>query len=149
MNLTEATVEVAALEWLADLGYAIVHGPDIAPGEPVAERASYGDVVLVERLRTALARLNPAVPAAALDEALRKVLRPDSPSLLVNNRVFHRMLVEGVNVEMRRIDGSIAGVQVRLVDFAQAAANDWLAVNQFTVIEGQHHRRADIVLFVN
>jgi type I restriction enzyme, R subunit len=70
-------------------------------------------------------------------------------SVLVNNRVFHRMLVEGVNVEMRRPDGSIAGVQVRLVDFAQVAANDWLAVNQFTVIEGQHKRRADIVLFVN
>ncbi len=105
--------------------------------------------MLVARLRAALARLNPAVPAAALDEALRKLLRPDSPSLLVNNRVFHRMLIEGVNVEMRRPDGSIAGAQVRLVDFAQVAANDWLAVNQFTVIEGQRNRRADIVLFVN
>jgi len=145
MNLTEETVELAALDWLAGLGYALVHGPDIAP----AERASYGDVVLVERLRVALARLNPAVPPVVLDEALRKVLRPDSPSLLVNNRVFHRMLVEGVNVEMRRSDGSIAGVQVRLVDFARIEANDWLAVNQFTVIEGQYNRRADIVLFVN
>jgi type I restriction enzyme R subunit len=149
MHLTEADVEQAALGWLAALGYAVVHGPAIAPGEPGAERGSYGDVVLVERLRAALARLNPAVPAAALDEALRKVLRPDSPSLLVNNRAFHRMLVEGVNVETRRPDGSIAGAQVRLLDFAHVAANDWLAVNQFTVIEGRHNRRADVVLFVN
>src|SRR5688572_6614464 len=131
MNLTDATVELAALDWLADLGYIIVHGPDIAHGEPGAGRASYGDAVLVERLRAARARLSPAVPAAALDEALRKVLRPDSPSLLVNNRAFHRMLVDGVTVETRRPDGSIAGAQVRLVDFVNVNANDWLAVNQF------------------
>jgi type I restriction enzyme R subunit len=106
--MNEGTVESATLDWLAGLGYAVVQGPDIAPGEPGAERASYGDVVLVERLRAALVRLNSAVPPVALDEALRKVLRRDSPALLVNNRVFHRMLVEGVNVEMRRSDGSIA-----------------------------------------
>jgi type I restriction enzyme R subunit len=149
MSLYESHVEEAALTWLGELGYAVGHGPDMAPGEPAAERASFGDVVLVGRLREAIRRLNPAVPEEAREEALRKVLRPDTAALLGNNRTFHRMLRDGVPVEYRRPDGSIAGDRVQLVDFVRPDSNDWLAVNQFTVIEGQHNRRPDIVLFVN
>ena len=138
-----------AVVWFELLGYAVGHGPHLAPGEPAAERDSFGEVVLVGRLREAIRRLNPAIPEEAREEALRKVLRVGTPSLTQTNRAFHRMLRDGVPVEYPRPDGSIAGDHVRLVDFGDVRANDWLAVNQFTVIEGQHNRRPDIVVFVN
>ncbi|MBK5958367.1 DEAD/DEAH box helicase [Rhodoplanes elegans] len=148
---TESVVEEAALEWLGGLGYAVRHGPDIAVGAPAAERhdSNCRDVVLEERLRGALARLNPGLPADALDEAFRKLLRADAPSLIERNRLVHRMLVDGVTVEYRRADGSIAGAQASVLDFEDPERNDWLAVNQFTVAEGHHVRRPDLVLFVN
>jgi type I restriction enzyme R subunit len=149
MSLNESIVEDAALEWFGELGYAIGHGPQIAPGEAAAERDSFGEVVLVGRLRAAIRRLNPAIPEEAREDALRRVLRVGTPSLTQTNRALHRMLRDGVPVEYPRPDGSIAGDHVRLVDFAEVGANDWLAVNQFTVIEGQHNRRPDIVVFVN
>jgi len=149
VSLNESIVEDAALEWFAELGYSIGHGPHMAPGEPAAERDSFGEVVLVERLRDAIQRLNPAIPDEARQEALRKVLRIATPSLTQTNRAFHRMLRDGVPVEYPRSDGSIAGDHARLADFADVQANDWLAVNQFTVIDGPHNRRPDIVVFVN
>jgi len=149
MSLNESMVEDAALEWFGELGYAVGHGPHLAPGEPAAERDSFGEVVLLGRLREAIRRLNTAIPEEAREEALRKVLRVGTPSLVQTNRAFHKMLRDGVPVEYPRPDGSIAGDHVRLVDFGEVRANDWLAVNQFTVIEGQHNRRPDIVVFVN
>lgn len=149
MNLNESIVEDAALAWFGELGYALAHGPHLAPGEPAAERASFSEVVLAGRLRAAIRRLNPAIPEEAREEALRKLLRVGTPSLAQTNRAFHRMLRDGVPVEYPRPDGSIAGDHLRLVDFDDAGANDWLAVNQFTVIEGQHRRRPDIVIFLN
>ena len=149
MSLNESIVEDAALEWFSELGYAVGHGPHLAPGEPAAERDSFGEVVLAGRLREAIRRLNPAIPEDAREEALRKVLRVGTPSLTQTNRAFHRMLRDGVPVEYPRPDGSIAGDHVRFVDFDDARANDWLAVNQFTIIEGQNNRRPDIVVFVN
>jgi len=175
MSLNESIVEEAALEWFGELGYAVGHGPQLAPGEHAGgtltpalsqgERESYREVVLVGRLREAIRRLNPAIPEEAREEALRKVLRVATPSLVQTNRAFHRMLRDGVPVEYPRPDGSIAGDHVRLVDFGDVRANDWLAVNQFTVIEGSssspagrgkgegasglHNRRPDIVIFVN
>ena len=244
-NFTESVVEEATLAWLESLGYAVLHGPDIAAGEPAAERndSNYRDTVLEGRLRQALVSLNPDLPAEALEDAYRKLTRSDAPSLLERNRAVHRMLVDGVNVEYRRKDlpaprpgwyfvyaircdddsiyigqtenleqrwrqhvagtasdhtrkhrpinlehyeeyesreqaverekwlktgfgrtwlkqeieagrarqagGSIAGAQARLIDFDKPDNNDWLAVNQFTVAEGQHTRRPDVVLFVN
>ena len=149
MNLTESIVEDAALQWFGELGYTLAHGPDLAPGEPAAERDGFGDVVLAGRLRNAIRRLNPAIPEDAREDALRKVLRVATPSLVQTNRAFHRLLRDGVPVEYPRPDGSIAGDHVRLVDFDEVLANDWLVVNQFTVTEGQHNRRPDIVVFLN
>ena len=106
-------------------------------------------MVLAERLRAAIDRLNPDIPGEAREEAFRKTLRPESPSLVGNNRVFHAMLRDGVEVEYRTADGTIRGDRLRLVDFDKPLKNDWLVVNQFTVIEGQHNRRPDIVVFVN
>ena len=151
MNLNkiyESDIEEASLEWLADLGYTILHGPDIAPDTPNAERSTYNEVILMQRLRDAVARLNPKIPADAQEEAIRKVLNPDSPALVPNNRAFHLMLVDGIEVEYRQPDGTIRGERVRLIDFDTPENNDWLAVNQFTVVETSE-RRPDIVLFIN
>jgi type I restriction enzyme R subunit len=150
-RFAESVVEDAALSWLDGLGYAVLHGPEIAVGMAGAERTDpgYRDVILERRLRQALARLNPSLPPEALDDAFRKLMRADAPSLIERNRAAHRLLVDGVTVEYRRADGSIAGAQARVIDFETPANNDWLAVNQFTVAEGQHTRRPDVVLFVN
>lgn len=150
-RLTESIVEQAALAWLESVGYAVKHGPDIAVNGASPERSdpNYRDVILGTPLRQALARLNPALPAAALEDAFRKLTRIDAPTLITRNRALHRMLVDGVTVEYSRADGSIAGAQARVLDFDAPDDNDWLAVNQFTVAEGQHTRRPDIVLFAN
>ena len=148
-TLTEADVEQAALSWLSALGWRVAHGPDIGPGAPEAERADYGQVVLERRLRDALARLNPGLPAEALEDAFRRLTRPEGATLEARNREFHRMLVNGVTVEYRNGASRIAGAQVRAVGFDDPAANDWRAVNQFTVTENRNTRRPDIVLFVN
>jgi type I restriction enzyme, R subunit len=149
MSLTESIVEDAAVNWFRGLNYNVANAPHLAPGEIRSERSSFCDVVLVGRLRDGIGRLNRTIPADAREEALRKVLRHDAPSLVGNNRAFHRMLRDGVPVEYRRDDGSIAGDHVRLIDFSNPDTNDWLAVNQFTVIENQNNRRPDIVVFVN
>jgi type I restriction enzyme R subunit len=243
MSFTESIVEDATLDWLKELGYEIGHGPEIAPGEPAAERDGFGDAVLSKRLRTALRKLNPTLPAEALDEAFRKITFLHGRSLIADNREFHRLLVNGITVECRRKDlpaprpgiffiyaircddesiyigqtddlerrwdehvsgtgaehtrrhkpldlvhfeehasrkeavsrekwlktgfgrqwlkreikmgrarqagGTIGAEIVRLIDFADAENNDWLVVNQFTVIEGQINRRPDVVIFIN
>ena len=149
MKFAERHVEDAALSWLAGLGYAVLHGPDISPDGPTPERISYDQVFLTKRLREALERLNTHLPAETLEEVLRKVQQTETPSLAEENRRLHRYLIEGVPVEVTRKDGSIGGDVARLIDFDDVDANDWLAVNQFTVIEHGHNRRPDVVLFVN
>jgi len=146
---SESVIEQAALAWLESMGYLILSGLEIAPGEPAAERDNYGQVVLEYRLRQALARLNPQVPPDAINEAFRKLTRPDSPSLVANNHLIHKYLVEGVPVECQRADGSIGGDLVRVLDYDEPENNEFLAVNQFTVVENQHERRPDVVLFIN
>ncbi len=149
IKLTESDVEEAALEWLSGLGYAVLHGPDISPEGAAPERVSHDQVLLTERLREALERLNPHLPAETLEEVLRKVRQTETPSLVEENRRLHRYLIEGVPVEVAREDGSIGGDVARLIDFANVEANDWLAVNQYTVIEGRRNRRPDVVVFIN
>lgn len=148
-KLTENHVEEAALSWLEGLGYEVLNGPDISPEGSSPERASYADVILAEHFRTALERLNSHLPAEALEEVYRKVQQAETPLLIEENRRLHRYLVEGVSVEVPREDGSIGGDQAWLMDFEYPENNDWLAVNQLTVIEHQHRRRPDVVLFVN
>ncbi|MBX9854207.1 MAG: type I restriction endonuclease subunit R [Gemmatimonadaceae bacterium] len=148
-NFTESVVEDAALDWLRAAGWSVCHGPDIAPDTPGAERRDYGEVVLAQRLRDALARLNPSLPADALEHAFRKLTRAEGTDLVQRNRAQHRLLVDGVPVEYRTGDGEIRGAQVRVIDFERVAENDWLAVNQFSVTENKHSRRPDVVLFIN
>lgn len=149
MNISEDTLEQAALSWLDEIGYSVIHGPDIAPNQPNAERSSYTDVVLVDRLRQAITSLNSQIPREGIDEAIRKLLRSDSPSLITANRHFHKMLRDGVEVEFRDADGAITSDLVCLVDYASPSNNDWVAANQFTIIENNHNRRPDVIVFVN
>ncbi len=142
-------MEKAALEWLQTTGWNVAYGPEIAPDAPTPERSDYGQVYLEQRLRDALAALNPELPSPALDDAFRKLTRPSGPTTAARNRAFHRLLVDGVTVEYPAQDGSIRGAQARVVDFEHPERNNWLAVNQFTVTENRNKRRADIVLFVN
>ncbi len=148
-TITESVVEEAALDWFKGLGYQYLPGPDIACDGTKPERASYADVILSDRLRASLRALNPHIPTEALEDAFKKVLRSESPSLILNNRNFHRMLADGVDVEYRNKEGRVVGDKVWPVDFTNPERNDWLVVNQFTVVEGQHTRRPDIVVFVN
>jgi len=147
--ITESVVEEAALDWFKGLGYQYLPGPDIACDGTRPERASYADVILRDRLTAALRALNPLIPAEALEDTFKKVTRSESPSLILNNWNFHKMLSEGVDVEYRNKEGRVVGDKVSLVDFTGPERNDWLVVNQFTMVEGQHTRRPDIVAFVN
>jgi type I restriction enzyme R subunit len=150
-DFSESVVEEACLAWLEALGYAVLHGPDIAADLPAAERTdlNYRDTVLERRLRNALRELNPEIPPEALEDAFRKLVRAEAATLVERNRLVHRMLVNGVPVEYARADGSIAGTQARVIDFSDPNRNDWVVINQFTVAEGQHTRRPDVVVFVN
>ena len=147
-RLVEQTVEEAALQWLDGLGYTILHGSDIEPEGAKSERKSFSDVVLIDRLRATIARINPKTPAEAREEAIRKLLRVEHPGLIESNRRFHRFLTDGIPVEYQE-PGRLVHDQVWLVDVANLEQNDWLAVNQFTVIEDRHTRRPDIVIFLN
>jgi type I restriction enzyme R subunit len=147
--LSEAAVEKVVLDHLTGLGYAIATDAQIGPDGKAPEREAYADVVLVKRLTVAIEKLNPAIPAEARGDALRKVLATEKPSLVEENRRLHKLMVEGVDVEFYSDDGTIRGDKVRLIDFDDLAANDWLATGQFTVIEGSVNRRPDIVVFIN
>ena len=146
---TESVVEEAALGWLEGMGWQVLHGGDIAPDAAAAERGDYGEMMLSQRLRNALARLNPELPSEALEDAFRKLTRPEGADLIHRNRAVHRMLVDGVTVEYREAGGDIRGAQAQVIDFDKPANNDWLAVNQFGVTENKRTRRPDVVLFVN
>ena len=146
--LTEEEVERIAMRWFSDIGYEIASGPDISPGGSNPERDDFRDVILERRLKRALERINPHVPEEAIEEAMRKLMHLDAPDLIRGNMNFHRMLREGVDVTYE-IDGERRGDKVWLFDFKNPENNDFLAVNQFTVIYGENNRRPDIVLFVN
>lgn len=146
--ITESEVEQVALDIFSDLGYKIIYGPDIAPDGSKPERESYSDVILVERLRKSIDKFNPHIPHGIKEEAIKKILRNESPALAVNNQHFHRMLVNGMDIEYRQGE-RIIGDKIWLFDFKNPKNNEFLVANQFTVIENNNNRRPDIILFVN
>ncbi len=146
--MTEDQLEQEALSWLKSLGYHYAFGPDIAHDGPQPERTSYKDVLLQGRLADAIARLNPRVPVSARDDAQGQIRDLGTPALLSANRHFHKLLCTGVPVQYQR-DGETIGDFVQLIDWTNPTANDWLAVNQFTLQGPKHNRRPDIILFVN
>jgi len=147
-KFTESEVEDAALQWFSDLGYDVVSGPEIAPGEPAAERDDYHQPFLLRRVRDSLYAINHTLPDDAIDEAVRKLTIPPSPALIENNHTFHQYLTDGIPVEYRE-NGEVRHGLVRVIDTAEQEKNDWLVVNQYTMVEGDHTRRPDIVVFVN
>ncbi|WP_047550085.1 type I restriction endonuclease subunit R [Methylotenera sp. G11] len=147
-KLTESAIETLAIERLQALGYGYVYAPDIAPDAANPERENFTDVILDERLRKAITRINPTLPAAALDEAIKTIQRINSPELLANNEAFHRLLTEGVNVSYQK-DGNTRGDLVWLIDFANPDNNEFMVANQFTIIENNQNKRPDLILFVN
>jgi len=147
-KITENELEEHTLDILQNLGYKIINGYDIAPDGKTPERKNYSEVVLIERLKKAIERLNPEIPISAKEEALKKVLRVSVQNQIVDNQQFHKLLTEGVPVEFRKKE-NISGDYVKLIDFENPEKNEFLAINQFTIIEDKYNRRPDILLFVN
>jgi type I restriction enzyme R subunit len=146
--ITENEIEQIALDILnEDLGYTVLYGPDLAEGE--SKEREYTEVVLQQRLKNAIDKLNPEIPADAREEAFKKALRTTTISLFENNQAFHSMLTEGIDVKFGIGDGKAKTDKVWLVDFSNPGNNEFLAINQFTVIESHNNKRPDIVLFVN
>ncbi len=147
--LSEAAIELALLEQLQVLGYNVESEDDIGPDGTRPERESHDEVILSKRLEGAVARINPGLPAQARQDAIRKVTQWELPSLLEENRRIHKLMIEGVDVEYYADDGTLTAGKVALIDFERPDLNDWLAVGQFVVINGQNNRRPDVVVFVN
>lgn len=147
--LSEAAVEQALMEQLGGLGYSIEREEDIGPDGHRPERESHDEVVLKRRFEDAVSRLNPGLPLDARQDAIRKVTQSELPSLLEENRRLHKLMTEGVDVEYYADDGTLTAGKVALIDFEHPEQNDWLAVSQFVVINGQNNRRPDVVVFVN
>jgi len=145
---TEDDIEAYNLELLDALGYGYTHGKILEPEGAAPERQSFGDVLLKDRLTQALARINPHIPPETRHQAQRELQNIASPDLINNNETFHRYLTEGITVEYQR-DGETKGEQLWLIDWETPTNNEFLAVNQFTVIEDNHNRRPDIILFIN
>ena len=148
-NFCESELEAATLEWFEELNYNIIFAPNIAPDGEYPERVDYADVILKERLKDALARINPTLPQDALDDAFRQISIPQNPSLLMNNKAFQKMITDGVDVSFRQNDGTIKYTQAKIFDFENVNNNDWVVANQFTVIENKVDKRPDVVVFVN
>ncbi len=148
-GFSEDIVEEAGIAVLKDLGWLHLHGVSIAPDGPAPQRQAFSEVVLLPRLERALEALNPDAPEVARNEAIRQLLTAETGLLVEENRRIHRLLVEGIGVQYRNDTGAIVSDKLWLIDFAKPDANDWLVVNQFTVVEAGHNRRPDVVLFVN
>src|SRR3989339_228677 len=147
-RITESEIERFTLELLEKSGYQYIYGPDIAPDSQTPERQSFEDVILLERLTAAVARINPKLSAEVREDAIKQLLRLNSPELIANNEAFHRMLTEGIKVSYQK-DGNNRGDLVWLIDFTNPDKNDFFVLNQYTVIENNVNKRPDVILFVN
>lgn len=148
-GITESAVEEACLDWFRALGYQTHHGPDIGPGGISQERSNWGQVILLGRLREAIERINPQLTADAYSSVVATVLRAESQNAMAENLRVHTLVTQGVPVEYRAADGAVRHTLAWLLDYDHPLANDWLVVNQFSVIEDGHTRRPDVVVFLN
>ncbi|MEG2344795.1 MAG: type I restriction endonuclease subunit R [Anaerovoracaceae bacterium] len=148
-NFCESHLEEATLEWFADLGYEIIFAPDIAPDGEYPERSDYSEVILPQRVKDALFRINKGLPAEAIEDAYRQIAVPNSPNLLVNNKAFQKMITDGIDVSYRLDSGEVKYTQAHIFDFEKPLNNDFVAVNQFTVVENRTEKRPDVIIFVN
>lgn len=147
-RITENIIETFAIELLDKLGYEYVYAPNIAHDSETPERDSYAQILLLNRLQNAVKRINPSIPPESQSEAIKEIQRIASPELLTNNETFHRLLTEGIPVS-KRVDGDDRGDRVWLIDFKNPFNNDFIAANQFTIIENGNNKRPDVILFIN
>ena len=147
-RITESAIEKFAIELLEKQGYQYIYAPSIDPDSESPERQSFEDVLLIERLKTAVGRINPSIPADIRENAIKQILRLNSPELIANNESFHRMLTEGIKVIYQK-NGQRRGDLVWLIDFKNPENNDFIVANQYTVIENNVNKRPDVILFVN
>lgn len=145
----ESQLEEAALEWFEELGFEVVFGPDIAPEGEYPEREDYSDVILAERLKDALGRINPKMPSSAIEDAYRQIAIPQSPSLLMNNKAFQKMITEGIDVSVKQADASYRTEKVYVFDYEKPLNNELMVANQFTIVEHGVEKRPDLIVFVN
>lgn len=148
-NFTENHLEQAALEWFQDLGYQTLYGPDISPGGSFAERESFGDVILYDRLHSALKRINRQYSDRVIDDLVKKITRQQSLSISQNNAAFYKIITDGIDVEVRKKDGSVKTEKAYVFDLTDIESNEFLAINQYTIIENGKERRPDVVGFIN
>ncbi len=146
--MTEDQLEQQCLEWFAEGGWEIAHGPDLAPEGEAPERADYRQVLLLADLEAALRRINPHLPQSAIEQAVAVVRKPESLDVVISNRAFHRLLLDGVPVEYKR-DDKVVHDQAFLVDFGDLTANRFRAINQFTLEGSKQLRRPDVICFIN
>lgn len=146
--MTEDQLEQQCLEWFAETGWEVAYGPDLAPDGSAPERADYRQVLLLADLEAALRRLNPQIPASAIEQAVAVVRQVSGLDTVTSNRDFHRLLLEGVPVEYKQDDRQVHD-QALLIDFANVRANRLRAINQFTLDGSKQLRRPDIVCFIN
>lgn len=147
-NITENEIEEFAIELLEKQGFQYLYGPDIAPDSDTPMRTGFDDVLIAQKLREAIDRLNPSIPAAAREDAYKQVLRIHSPEMIDGNETFHKILTEGVSVSYQK-DGGTRGDLVWLIDFDNIENNEFHVVNQFTIIENERNKRPDVILFIN
>ena len=148
-GINEAIVEDATLDIFRSLGYQTLHGPDIGPGGDDEERSGWDEVILTQRLNDAVAHINPDLPQDAVNAVVAQVLRAESQNTLAENLRVHQLITQGVPVEYRRPDGAIRHALAWLLDFDDPDNNEWMALNQFTIVEEGKNRRPDVVVFVN
>lgn len=148
-NFCESHLEEATLEWFEELGYEIVFGPDIAPDGEYPEREDYSDVILNDRLKEALTRINPRMPSDAIEDAFRQITIPQSPSLIMNNKAFQKMITDGIDVQVKQADASYRTEKVYVFDFEKPLNNEFMVANQFTIVEHGVEKRPDVVAFMN
>lgn len=148
-SFCESHLEEAALEWFEELGYELIFGPDIAPDGEYPEREDYGDLILAERLKEALSRINPEFSDAAIEDALRQIIIPQSPSLIMNNKAFQKMITDGIDVQVKQADASYRTEKVYIFDYEKPLNNEFMVANQFTVVEHGVEKRPDLIVFIN
>lgn len=148
-NFCESHLEEATLEWFEELGYEIVFGPDIAPDGEYPEREDYSDVILNDRLKEALTRINQRMPSDAIEDAFRQITIPQSPSLIMNNKAFQKMITDGIDVQVKQADASYRTEKVYVFDFEKPLNNEFMVANQFTIVEHGVEKRPDVISFVN
>ena len=149
MTLNENTIEETALKMLQELGYEIIYGPDIAPNSDNPLRTKWNDVLLLDDLKNAIKKLNPQLPNDAVEEAIKQIKRLNDKNIVKNNEQFHTYLTEGLPIEYRDKNGTITTDNIKLIDFQNPENNNFKAINQFAIVENNHSRRPDIVIFIN